>query len=76
VTSIKMDLEGWELRALAGSREHIIMDHPKLAICVYHHPSHFWGVFGFVMGLRADYKVFLRHYTEGLDETVMYFVPD
>ncbi len=76
VSFIKMDLEGWELKALAGSRRHILDDHPKLAIAVYHHPSHFWQVFDFVMGLRPDYKVCLRHYTEGWSETVMFFVPN
>jgi len=28
-----------------------------------------------VLGLREDYAVYLRHYTEGVFETVMYFVP-
>ena len=75
VSFIKMDLEGWELTALAGSKRHILEDHPKLAIAVYHQPSHFWQVFDFVRELRLDYKVYLRHYTEGWSETVMYFVP-
>jgi len=75
VTFIKMDLEGWELRALEGSRRHILEDHPKLAISVYHNPSDFWRIFEFVISLRQDYDVFLRHYTEGWSETVMYFVP-
>lgn len=75
VSFVKMDLEGWELKALEGSRRHILEDHPKLAIAVYHHPSDFWRVFNFVMGVRPDYKVLLRHYTEGWSETVMFFVP-
>lgn len=75
VTFIKMDLEGWELKALMGSRRHILEDHPKLAIAVYHHPSDFWRIFELVTGLRQDYRVFLRHYTEGWSETVMFFVP-
>jgi FkbM family methyltransferase len=75
VSFIKMDLEGWELKALEGSRRHILEDHPRLAIAVYHHPSDFWRVFEFVTGLRHDYKVYLRHYTEGWSETVMFFIP-
>ena len=74
VSLIKMDLEGWELKALAGSRKHIAEDHPKLAIAVYHHSSDFWKVFDFVMQNRNDYSVYLRHYTEGWSETVMYFI--
>ncbi|GBG15957.1 LysR family transcriptional regulator [Novimethylophilus kurashikiensis] len=76
VTFIKMDLEGWETKALAGAQRHILEDRPKLAISVYHHPSDFWRVFDFVTGLRRDYKVYLRHYTEGWSETVMFFIPN
>jgi FkbM family methyltransferase len=75
VSFVKMDLEGWELKALEGSRRHILEDHPKLAIAVYHHPSHFWQVHDLVTGIRPDYAVYLRHYTEGWSETVMFFVP-
>jgi FkbM family methyltransferase len=75
VSFIKMDLEGWENRALAGSRGHILSDHPKLAISVYHAASDFWRIPEFILGLRADYEVHLRHYTEGWSETVMFFMP-
>jgi FkbM family methyltransferase len=75
VTFIKMDLEGWELQALKGARKHILADHPKLAIAVYHRPSDFWLIPEYVLGLRDDYDVYLRHYSEGWSETVMYFVP-
>ncbi len=76
VSFVKMDLEGWELKALAGSRRHILADHPKLAIAAYHHPSDFWRIFDFVRDVRSDYRVYLRHYTEGWSETVMFFVPN
>jgi hypothetical protein len=75
VSFIKMDLEGWELKALEGARRHLLEDYPKLAIAVYHHPGDFWRIFEFVKALRPDYRVYLRHYTEGWSETVMYFVP-
>ena len=75
VTFIKMDLEGWELKALGGSIRHILEDHPKLAISVYHDPSDFWRIFEFVFSVRPDYKTYLRHYTEGWSETVLFFVP-
>jgi hypothetical protein len=29
-----------------------------------------------ILGIRRDYKVYLRHHTEGWSGTVMYFVPD
>ena len=75
VTFIKMDIEGWELKALEGARRHILEDHPKLAIAAYHNTPDFWRIFEFVISLRSDYDVYLRHYTEGWTETIMYFVP-
>jgi len=75
VTYLKMDLEGWELRALSGARRHLIDDHPRLAVAVYHKASDFWQIPEYILGLRTDYDIFVRHYTEGWSETVMYFVP-
>jgi FkbM family methyltransferase len=75
VTYIKMDLEGWELNALRGASRHILEDHPKMAVSVYHQSSDFWRIPKYVLGLRDDYDVYLRHYSEGWSETVMYFIP-
>jgi len=74
VSVIKMDLEGWELTALAGCKQHIRKDRPKLAIAVYHRASDFRTVWRFARSLHPDYKVYLRHYTQGWSETVMFFV--
>jgi FkbM family methyltransferase len=73
VTFIKMDLEGWELHALKGAKRHIGQEAPSLAIAVYHSAADFRTVFEYVMALRPDYRVYLRHYTEGWSETVMFF---
>lgn len=75
VSFIKLDLEGAEPKALEGMKWHIQEDHPKLAVAVYHDPAHFWQVPELVLGVRNDYKVYLRHYTEGWTETVMFFIP-
>ncbi len=75
VSFIKMDLEGWELKALEGSKQHILNDHPKLAISVYHNASDFWRIPEYISSIRQDYDIYLRHYTEGWSETVMFFVP-
>ncbi|MBC7513223.1 MAG: FkbM family methyltransferase [Herminiimonas sp.] len=72
---IKMDLEGWELKALQGAQGHIANGHPILAIAVYHTISDFWRIPEYVLSLRPDYRIYLRHYTEGWSETVMYFIP-
>ena len=75
VTFIKMDLEGWELRALKGARRHICQDHPKLAIAVYHQAKDFWQIPDLVLSMRDDFDVYVRHYSEGWSETVMFFIP-
>lgn len=75
VTFVKMDLEGWELRALGGARRHITEEKPKLAVAVYHKPCDFREVMRNTLEWQGDYKLYLRHYTEGWSETVLYFVP-
>jgi FkbM family methyltransferase len=75
VSFIKMDLEGWELRALKGAAGHIRKSQPKLAIAVYHAASDFIEVPAFIDSLGARYQLFLRHYTQGWSETVLYFKP-
>jgi FkbM family methyltransferase len=75
VSYIKMDVEGAEYDALIGAQETIIKARPKLAVCVYHDQSHFWKIPKLVLSCQPKYNVFLRHYTEGLLETVMYFLP-
>jgi FkbM family methyltransferase len=75
ITFIKMDLEGWELKALQGAKKHILENHPKLAISTYHNAADFRKVPEFILSLRDDYDLYLRHYSEGWSETVMYFIP-
>jgi FkbM family methyltransferase len=73
-TLIKMDIEGFELEALAGSRQVIARAHPILAICAYHLPNHLWQVPLYLSNLSDNYRLFLRpHDEEGL--TVCYAVP-
>lgn len=74
VTFIKMDLEGWELKALRGSARHIANERPKLAIAVYHDSPDFRLVHQFVATFGHKYRCYLRHYTQGWSETIMYFV--
>lgn len=75
ITFIKMDLEGWEMKALRGAEDHIKNDTPKLAIAVYHKPQDFYEIFEFIKSINSDYKVYLRQYTQGWSETVMFFIP-
>lgn len=75
ITFIKMDIEGAELDALEGAKETILKYHPKLAICVYHKPDDLWKIPEQILSIRNDYNIYLRHYSEGFTETVMFFIP-
>lgn len=74
VDYIKLDIEGAEYRALEGAKNCIKKFKPDLAICVYHNQHDFIDIPRFILNIEPGYKVFLRHYTQGVFETVMYFV--
>ncbi|ERI90849.1 methyltransferase, FkbM family [Clostridiales bacterium oral taxon 876 str. F0540] len=74
VTYIKMDVEGVEYDSLIGAEKIIRKYKPKLAICVYHNQKDFWRIPELVLSYNKNYRVYLRHYTEGILETVMYFL--
>lgn len=77
-TFIKMDIEGAEIEALEGAKETIKRSHPKLAVAIYHcseNSGPFWQVPEKVLSIRNDYNVYVRHYTESIYETVMFFIP-
>ena len=46
-----------------------------LAVYVYHRSDDFWKLPERVLGIRNDYRLYIRHYGAGVDETVMYFIP-
>lgn len=75
VTFIKMDIEGAEAGALEGAQGTIKKYHPRLAIAVYHKGADYWKIPEQVLAYREDYDLYMRHYTEGVDETVMFFMP-
>ncbi|MBO5368029.1 FkbM family methyltransferase [Methanocorpusculum sp.] len=78
ITFIKMDVEGFELDALKGARNHILAEKPKLAICVYHKPDDLWEIPEYILSLNPKYKLYLRQYMFGNGEnpweTVLYAV--
>lgn len=75
VSFIKMDIEGGESMAIEGMKNHILNGHPKMAISVYHKVDDFWKIPEQILAIREDYDIYMRHYTEGTDETVMFFMP-
>lgn len=74
-TFIKMDIEGAELDALRGAQNLIANNRPRLAICAYHRPSDLWRIPRFVLDCCSNYDLYMRHYTECIYETVIFFVP-
>jgi FkbM family methyltransferase len=72
---IKMDIEGMEYEALIGATETIKHVLPTLAISVYHKPIDLWRIADLVGTISDDYKVYIRHYTESIYETIMFFIP-
>ena len=70
---IKMDIEGAELNALKGARR-LITNGSVLAICVYHDPSHMHRIPEYILSVNKNYTFYLRHYSDGWDETVLYAV--
>jgi len=74
-TFIKMDIEGEEVQALLGAKSTIARHHPKLAISVYHNVGDFYRIPRLILKIQDKYDVYVRHYTESIYETVMFFIP-
>jgi FkbM family methyltransferase len=74
VTMIKMDVEGYEPKVIAGMKDIVKKSKPKLAICLYHRPDHLWEIPLMISKINAQYKnnFYIRHHQEGLFETVLY----
>ena len=75
-TFIKMDIEGAELPALRGAEKTILRNHPKLAICIYHSNEDMLRIAEYIHSLVPEYKLYVRHYTYEMMETVLYAVMD
>ncbi len=76
VTFIKMDIEGAELEALKGCQKTILKYKPKLAICVYHKPEDIIKIPLYIKSLVPEYKLYMRHYSNSVNETVLYAIVD
>jgi len=76
ITFLKMDIEGFEIPAIIGAKNHIKNDSPKLAICTYHVISDIWEIPKLIDVINSNYRFYLRHYMENRNwETVLYAIP-
>lgn len=73
-TFIKMDIEGAEEEALRGAEGLLRADAPKLAISVYHRAADLWRLPLLIKGLQKHYRLYLRHYSSEIVDTVCYAV--
>lgn len=74
VTFIKLDVEGFEMDTLIGAEKTIQEYKPTLAICVYHKAEDLYELPMFIHNLVPEYKLYLRHHSVGVAETVLYAV--
>ncbi len=74
-TFLKMDIEGGEIAAVKGAADSISNFKPRLAISVYHKVDDLIKIPEQILNYYQDYRIYLRHYTEGVTETVMFFLP-
>lgn len=74
VTFLKLDVEGAELKALAGAENTIRRCHPRLAICIYHKPEDILEIPAYILSLSEDYDFYIRHYQMTQSETILYAV--
>ena len=72
---IKMDIEGSEINALIGAQKAIRNFMPPMAISIYHKLSDHWEIPLLVLDIQPGYSIFIGHYSNNFDATVMYFKP-
>lgn len=71
-TFIKMDIEGAELKALAGAAAIMRSHKPQLAICLYHDRRHLWEIPLQIAESQHEYRLNLRRYADECWELVCY----
>ena len=72
ITFIKMDIEGAEIKALEGAKKTIVEQKPKLAISIYHKYEHLYQIPLMLKEMVPDYKLYIRHHSDTLSDTVVY----
>ena len=70
ITYVKIDLEGFDLKALIGAENLIKKNKPKIAITVYHEPSHLEEIKYFLSQIVPEYNF----YAKGIFQTTGSYV--
>ena len=74
-TYMKLDVEGSEPATVEGGSETIARCRPKMAVCLYHAPDHFWRLPLRLAELLPDSRFTVRTYSADGWECVCYCVP-
>lgn len=62
ITILKMDIEGYEQKAILGAKNHIKNDKPKLLLSVYHNNEDLWKISRMIEDICPGYKFYLRNH--------------
>lgn len=74
ITFLKIHTEGTELSVIKGAAELIKKNRPTIAISLYHNLKELINVPLLLHGLVPEYRFFMRHYSSGTSESVLYAV--
>lgn len=74
VDLIKMDIEGCEYNAIKGAINTISKCKPQLAVSIYHKAEDIIELPELIMNMNLNYKFYLRHYSIGAGDTVLYAI--
>ena len=69
ITTLKMDIEGYEQKAILGAKNHIQNDKPKLLLSVYHNNEDLWKIPRMIEEICPGYKFYLRNNGGGIFPT-------
>ena len=69
-----MDVEGAEQAVVDGILTLLSQHKPKLAVSVYHKVEDIIDIPLKIKQANPEYKFYLRHYTQGYSETVLFAV--
>ena len=72
VTFIKADIEGMELAMLHGCQDTVRKYKPKMALSIYHNPTHLFEIAEYVKWLLPEYNMAIRHHASIFAESILY----
>lgn len=71
---LKVDVEGGEKNLLNGASNTIRLHKPSIAISIYHKEEDIVELPQILLNLNPNYKFYIRHYSVGTPETVLYAI--